>query len=188
MSGRHRGVARRRSNSALLNGSTWMPSLLVASGNRMRSSPSSSRSRIASRCCAGRRRGRRSMKIVRCSLASQPKSGQCATLGLGDEGAVDDAAEDRDVEIGGVVGDEQRRPARASASPTASTPKPRMRQTDAVIEAREAARERALERPAGCLDRHQRQSRARDRAIRQSRRRRPPSAISAATSSRACRS
>ncbi len=77
-------------------------------------------------------------------------------LGLGDEAALDDAAEDLDVDIGDMVGDEQRRPQRRrfAVHGDAEAHDPA---TPAVVEARQAARPCTAAGDKQCLHRHERQ-------------------------------
>jgi hypothetical protein len=115
----------------------WMPSLLVASG------------KIA---LPHRRAGAPIDEDRALQLRERAEIGPARDLGLGDEGAVDQAAEDRNVEIRGMVRNEERRMLRRRLA-QALDAESQYAAAEAVIVAREAARERLLQEQQRRLDR-----------------------------------
>ena len=93
----------------LLKGSTRLPSLLVPSGKRMRLSPvpGARPARCGGRGRAARIRALDEDRALQLGQSAHHRPG--GDLGLGDEAAGDQRPDHRDVEIGGVVADEERR-------------------------------------------------------------------------------
>ena len=154
--GRRRSRPSAAENSELLKGRTRLPSLLVPSANRTMLSPLASRSAISPALCFTRVRRVRSMKTVRCSLASRLKKGHLPTSDFATKETGATALKADDVEPGDMIGNEQSRFAGIDAARDmdADAEHPA---DELMIEVRQRPGLRQIEPEQHVLDQHQRQ-------------------------------